>query len=183
MVAVEIDEPTRIGVSVFGLGGKTEADETQGARQVACVAVDRSELRPLTSTLESRGLALGAYTGDADFIWRNHAGLFTVWSSDETVLQADKHTLTLPSGPVTVTPALKVVAFVDADYVRRGVALRQAEGGGADAVVACHWEHSVGLAWVSYGALDALADSGWTVYLGRALADFLGVELIDETDP
>jgi hypothetical protein len=72
---------------------------------------------------------------------------------------------------------MQVIASIDDDLIGRGVRL---EGGETPIQVAQHRQLRASMD-PSYGPLDALADAGWTVYLGQELADTLGVPFVDRT--
>lgn len=159
-----------LNLSVFRVEG--------GAEQLALTRVPRADRATLRAELTKLGYAQGQYASEADFVWLRDEHSFVVWDAKGQALRADAEALTFAKATVTRAPGMEVVAFVDDDLIRRGVLVRSASG---EHKVAVHIELRAGAGDGSYGPLDALGDCGWTVALGRALADFLGATFVDKT--
>lgn len=97
--------------------------------------------------------------------WGARDGVFRVWTSAGATVEwgAD------PS-------ILAVESFLGADWVKRGVRVRRAEG---IEVVAEVEETIASWGGPFYDGLDLLADTGWAHGLGRSLALHLGVPYVD----
>lgn len=169
ILAWEVDQPTELSLSLFQVEG--------GTKQLAHTTVMQDQHASIAAELTKLGHVQGAYASMTGLVWRADAGTFTVWGQRGRQFHSDGTTLAFAKLQLVFDASMQVVAFVDDDYISRGVRIATSTG---EYTVASHRQLRASLDW-SYGALDALADSGWTVYLGRALANFLGVELIDKT--
>lgn len=168
IVAWEVDGAN---LSVFSISA--------GATQLALTAVEPDQRASLKAELSRLGHVQGHYASGTGLVWRREADAFTVWNARARVFRADASALAFARQTVARDAAggLEIVAFVDEDFVNRGVRACLATG---EHTVALHRQLRATADW-SYGALDALADSTWTVILGRDLADFLGAPFVDET--
>ncbi len=170
ILAWQVDEPGDRGLAVFQVEG--------GTKQLAHMVIRRGEVQAVTEALARRGLIPGWYGGGTGVVWREVGGVFSLWGPRGPLLRSDGQTVTLGARQtLPVTPAVEVTAFLDEDFVARGVRLRAGE---TEHTVVRH-RPTAALGGVSYGALDALGDSGWVIYLGRELATFLGATYIDQT--
>lgn len=169
ILAWQVDEPREPLLSVFQVEG--------GTRQLAYMTVTREQRASITAELTELGHVQGSYASMTGLVWRVRDRAFTVWGDEGRVFHTDGRTLDFATRSIPFEPTMHVIAFVDEDFVDRGVRIRTS---GGEQVVALHVQLRASMDW-SYGALDALSDSGWTLFLGRELADFLSVAFIDET--
>lgn len=169
IAAWEVDKVGDGSLSVFRVDG--------GLAELAHTVVLAADRASVVADLEGRGLVTGFYGSMTGYVWQKQADTFTVWGKRGRVLTTDGSTLTFKRQTVAVVPGMEVVAFLDEDLIFRGVRITV---GDASHVVAIHTQLRAS-SDASYGALDALNDCGWTVYLGRELADFLGVPLVGQT--
>ncbi len=169
ILAWEVDQPTESCLSVFEVEG--------GTKQLAQMIVEQDEQAPIAAELTKLGYVQGYYASMTGLVWRAHDRTFTVWGEKGRVFYTDGKTLDFAKQSVPFDPTMQVIACVADDFVSRGVRLATETQA---YTVANHRQLRASLDW-SYGALDALSDCGWTIYLGRALADFLDVQLVDKT--
>ncbi len=169
-VVEEVDEVDRWPLSVVRVDGTVH--------EVERVLIERADIAATREALAARGLVLGRRASRAPHVWRVCDGGFTLWDTEKgRLLFSDKKTLELGDVVIPVDPAMQVVAYVDPSLIERGVRIVCGE---RSHPIATHREPRA-LMDMSYGAIDAAWDSGWTVYLARDLADFLGVALVDST--
>lgn len=169
ILAWEVDQPRDVTLSLFRVEG--------GTQQLAHTLVAPADRAAIAAELDKLGHRQGSYASMTGLVWRSADGAFTIWGPRGRVFHSDGSSLQLARQTVAFDPSMEVVAFLDDDLVDRGVRL---EGSAGDLVVAKH-RQTRAVSDFSYGALDALADCGWTIYLGRELAGFLGVPLVDRT--
>jgi hypothetical protein len=169
VVAWEVDKVRDVPLSVFRVDG--------GTAQLAHLVVDAANRAAVVAELETRGVVAGAYASMTGLVWQKHNGRFMVWGPRGRIFDTDGKTLNFQRHTDAMAPGVEVIAFVDADFVDRGVRIVV---GGASHIVAKHSQIRASID-MSYGALDALADSGWVLFLGRELADFIGAPLVDQT--
>lgn len=170
ILAWAADEPYDPILSLFQVDGRVT--------QLAYLLVRIDERPAVAATLQAHGVVPGAYARGTGLVWRADGPTLSVWGPSGRIFHTDGAMMELEADTLPFQPSMRVVAYLDADLVERGVRL---EGGDAPVSVARHSQLRALMVDPSYGPLDALSDCGWTVFLGRALADVLGVSLVDQT--
>ncbi len=169
ILAWEVDQVGRVALSVFQTDG--------GTRQLAQLVVEEDEVPAVTANLASKALVTGSYGRRTGIVWQEAAGTFSVWGPGGLLFRSNGEDLDFAGTHHRRSTSLEVIAFIDEDLARRGVKVVSGE---SEHAVATHLELRASVD-PSYGPLDALDDCGWTVYLGRDLATFLGMPFIDRT--
>jgi hypothetical protein len=169
ILAWEVDQVGRSALSVFQIEG--------GTRQLAHIVVDDADAPAVRAELAATGQGAGSYGRRTGVVWLLRDGTFSVWGSEGLLFRSDGKSLEMKGESFAFEPTMEVIAFLDENLIGRGVKIAN---GAEEHLVARHLELRAA-ADFTYGPLDALDDCGWTVYLGRALATFLGVPLVDRT--
>lgn len=169
VLAYEVDELREFCLSLFQV--------EPGTMQLGFVTVRREEKSAIDAELGRRELAAGSYASMTGLVWFRRGRAFYLHGSEGRLFQTDGVSLDFQNRCTALEAGMRVAAYVADDLIRRGVRIVSPRG---EYTVAEHTQLRASVDW-SYGALDALSDSGWTVYLGSDLAEFLGIPFEDGT--
>jgi hypothetical protein len=148
--------------------------------QIGVVAIEDESRDEVTSELRARGVRVGARDPRNEHVWSVDAGRIVVWSTvaDGRVLEATRGGSVCVAGREIPSSAVtQVVTYVSDDMTERGVRLELADGG---AVVVARDEDMAPLADPGYNVDNLTIDGAWANFLGRAVADALGVPHVEQ---
>ncbi len=144
---------------------------------MASVEMTQAEREAMAATLRARGVRQGATAGVCPFTWSND-GAFTVWSLTDTVVTSSGDTLRIAGGArIRKADAARVWTFLDDSLGHRGV--RVVTLSGAPILIA-EEEDAAAQLDPTYGMDNVAIDAAWATFLGRDLASWLGVPIVDE---
>ncbi len=159
-------------LSVFAL-------DQGGARQIAWRQYAEGKRETISSDFVVRGFTIGTYDSlGGPFVWVVKQDEVLVWDESSQVLTAKNDIIRFAAGrTLAVDDIGAIVAYVDEEYVDRGVKARLKSG----QLVTLLFHLSMGASGnPTYSRNDLLMDSAWCNSIARAVADWAKVSYVDE---
>jgi hypothetical protein len=143
-----------------------------GAEYLAGGRFPEAQVSPMRTDLEGRGARPAGTSDGAEYVWLEHDGGVTVYTTTAVVLEATGDRLTASEGSWPRDALARIIAFAAADFIKRGVKAALRTGAEVDVLTDIS---SAAYSDPTYGPDELLIDAEWCAYVAGAVSRWAGL--------
>jgi hypothetical protein len=148
-----------------------EAVKLPGAK-IQAWSVSPAANGKISMALEVRGVPCAGTSDGAEYVWLEHDGGLTVYTTTAVVLEAKGDLLTASEGSWPRDALARIVAFALPDKIKRGIKAALKTGEEVDVLVEIS---AAAYSDPTYGVDELLVDAEWITYVAAALSRWAGL--------